>query len=267
LAFYDLITKFPLTESLFQGIGIVEGLCDMLRASMKMSASTKFQPTTLRITMQSIGAAAQSLREIALQALVKMCKFDCYQGVMVDCQIFKVLIDMFNHIHMYTSPGLIDKQVPRLQGMALEIISSLMDNVALRPAFVEQGGLEVLAEIGIRNDFRMQKMCVRFTTQLVEDPQYHVRLGASGMVRIMGELRAHKDLALRKGAIDNFITLLENEEVQAVVAGDHTVISICNTISKYGSDDMKRKASSILSALSVALKPAKLVQKERVDRD
>jgi len=263
LTFYDLITKFQLTETLFQGSGIVQALVDMLDYSLTLSASTRFFPTSLRITMESAGSAGQSLREIALQALVKLCKFEIYQEPMANAGIFGLMMKVFNSIHLYTSVNLIEKQVPRLQGIVLEILQALMDNKALRQGFVDQDGLGILVEIGGRNDFRMQKLCVRFCTQLMENPAWHVALGNSGMVRIMGELRSHKDLALRKGAIDNFVALLENEKVQKVVAGDQTVISIVNTISRYGSDDMKRKASSILSALSSALKPIKLAPREK----
>lgn len=88
------------------------------------------------------------------------------------------------------------------------------------------------------------------------------------MVRVMGELRTHKDPALRKEAIDNFILLLEDRtilvgscfsfdfffvaKVRTVCANDHTVIQICTTISRYGTEELKRKATLILSMLSSA---------------
>lgn len=97
--------------------------------------------------METPAAAAQSMREVAVQAISKLCRFNSFQSeldplltgsliyfftcpadIMVNNNVFRLLIDLFLNVHLYTAPSLIEKQVPRLQTLVLDIFSALLEN-------------------------------------------------------------------------------------------------------------------------------------------
>jgi hypothetical protein len=90
---------------------------------------------------------------------------------------------------------------------------------------------------------------------LALDPDNAPALGRCGILRCLGEIRQIKELdaGIRKVATDTLLALLENEAVIKMSSGDPDIMQIVTSMSRYGADEVKRKAARILGLISNAI--------------
>jgi hypothetical protein len=252
---HDLVQRYPMDANLFQGPGITVAMVDMLSCGVRLSVGEP-PSASMRLSFDTPMAQGQAMREVALLALVRLCRVDEFQALMVEAGVLPVLAHLFQQAPAFITPLLANVQVARWQGSILQILATLVENEQLHSAFVaDPGTLAVMVEVAYRPDPNQQRIAIRMASLLALDPSHAESLGKCGIIRCFGEIRQIKELdnGIRKVATDTLLALLENEAVIKMASVDPDIMQIVTSMSRYGADDVRRKASRILGLISNAI--------------
>lgn len=136
-------------------------MVDMLAVGVKLSVGEP-PSASMRLSFDSPMAQGQAMREVALLALVRLCRIDEYQALIVEAGALPVLSHLFQQCPAFITPLLANVQVARWQGSILQILATLVENEQLHASFVaDPGTLTVMVEVAYRPDPNQQRIAIR----------------------------------------------------------------------------------------------------------